>query len=238
MTDAARSAEPEPRRRRLGLRLLLVAVLVVGLAVGLAFSPLLDVETVTVEGTTPDRVAAVVRASGVTRGSPLLGVVPGRVESRLEAEPWIAGVTVERRLPGTVRIRIVPRVPVGWARVGERVLVVDGTGQVVARPETPPAGVPELLGVARPAPLGGRIRPGALGAVAAAMGAELRGRIATVERTDTGYVAQVRGGPQLRFGTVDRVGAKARVAAAVLASPAAAQARYVDVSVPAAPVSG
>jgi hypothetical protein len=205
VTDAARSAEPEPRRRRLGLRFLLVAVLVVGLAVGLAFSPLLDVETVTVEGTTPDRVAAVVRASGVTRGSPLLGVVPGRVESRLEAEPWIAGVTVERRLP---------------------------------RPETPPAGVPELLGVARPAPLGGRIRPGALGAVAAAMGAELRGRIATVERTDTGYVAQVRGGPQLRFGTVDRVGAKARVAAAVLASPAAAQARYVDVSVPAAPVSG
>jgi hypothetical protein len=46
------------------------------------------------------------------------------------------------------------------------------------------------------------------------------------------------GGPQVRFGAPTDIPTKARVAAAVLASLGGTPVQYVDVGVPAAPVSG
>jgi cell division protein FtsQ len=187
---------------------------------------------------TPDRTAAVERAAGVDPGDPILGVLPGRVASRVEALAWVDDARVVRDLPSTVRIEVVPRIPVGWTRAGDRILVVDADGRVVDATDTAPPGVPELVGVTDMAPVGGEIGPRALPAAAGVLGPELRQRIVTVALEDGAVSAQVVFGPQLRFGPPDRMGLKARVAAAVLASLGPTPVAYVDVSVPTAPVSG
>lgn len=233
--------EPDVAVHRRGrtARWFLLGVVVVGAAaVGLALSPLLDVESVEVTGVAPDRVAAIERAAGIAPGDPVLGFLPGRVAARVETLPWVERARVVRDLPGAVRIDVVPRVPVGWVRAGARFLVVDAGGRVIERADAGPWGIPELTGLADLAPLGGEVRPRSLAAAAAALGPELRLRVGNVDLADGSVTAQVAFGPQLRFGTPERMGLKARVAAAVLASLGPEPVAYVDVSVPAAPVSG
>jgi hypothetical protein len=98
--------------------------------------------------------------------------------------------------------------------------------------------VPELVGLDRVDRIGGRARPVDLPAAAGAVGGELRRRLLSIGLADGALTAQMTGGPQLRFGAPERIGTKARVAAAVLATIGGAPVGYVDVGVPAAPVSG
>ncbi|MEQ1834788.1 MAG: FtsQ-type POTRA domain-containing protein, partial [Candidatus Eisenbacteria bacterium] len=94
-----------------------------------------------------DRAAAVRDASGIAVGDPILAAWPGRAAARVRDLPWVDDAKVVRDLPGSVRIDVVPRVPVGWTKAGARVLVVDGESRVIERLDTPPPGVPELTGV-------------------------------------------------------------------------------------------
>jgi len=237
-----REPEPEvvPRRRGRRIAWWCLAAVAVLCAAGAAaaWSPLLDVESVQVVGVTGPQAVAVEDASGVGVGDPILGFLPGRAAGRVEDLPWVDDARVVRDLPGDVRIEVVPRVAVGWSPAGARILPVAADGRVIDRVEAPPAGVPELRGVADVAPVGGVITPVSLPAAAGALGPELRSRVTAVVLDDGAVTAEVLFGPQLRFGTPDRISVKARVAAAVLASLGTAPASYVDVSVPAAPVSG
>jgi len=226
------------RKRRAARWSVLGVVVVAGVAAGVAFSPILDVESVEVVGVPPERVPAVERAAGIDVGEPILGFLPGRAAARVRSLPWVADAAVVRDLPGTVRIEVVARVAVGWVEAGGRVLLVDDEGRVIEKASAAPRGVPRLSGVADVAPVGGEIRPRAVAAAAGALGAELRLRIGDLAYSDGALTAQVAFGPQLRFGSPERIALKARVAAAVLAALGTRPVTYVDVSVPAAPVSG
>jgi hypothetical protein len=98
--------------------------------------------------------------------------------------------------------------------------------------------LPELVGVADLAGPGGHVQPVTLPAAAAALGSDLAPRTASVLLNDGTLTVQVNAGPQLRFGAPTQVAAKARVATAVLAALGGNPVSYIDVTVPAAPVSG
>jgi cell division protein FtsQ len=211
--------------------------LVALLAIGLSMSPLLDVEEIQIVGAAPERVAAVERAAGIDVGDSIVTLLPGSVAGKVRHLPWVDSVSVTRDFPTTVQIRVTERQPVAWVRAGKKVLVVDRHARVLWRADLPPPGIPELLGAADVAGPGGQVRPVVLAAVAQALGPELRSRVSVAALVDGTLSAQVTDGPQLRFGAPRNLRAKARVAAAVLAalgSPVA----YIDVTVPAAPVSG
>ncbi len=80
---------------------------------------------------TPRR--AILRAVGVRRGDPILTVDPRRIAARVAAISWVESVVVERRLPGTLYVRIVEREPMAlWQRKG-RVALIDRGGVVLTR---------------------------------------------------------------------------------------------------------
>jgi cell division protein FtsQ len=224
-------------RRRLHRLLLgagVVATLTVAAAV--AWSPLLAVHTIVVRGAGPDR-AAVRAAARVRPGQPMLLVNAGGVAAAVGRLPTVASARVERDFPNTVTITVSRRVPVAWAPAGPgRAAVLDRHGDVLAVGPGPPAGLPELAGLTRVPGPGGRLHAPAA-AAAAALGPSLRGRVTTVVALPGGLVALVANGPQIRFGDGTQLAAKAEAAAAVLAA-LVAPARYIDVSVPNAPVSG
>jgi cell division protein FtsQ len=235
------AAPPEVRsaRRRNLVWSLAVLTAFVLLLLGAAMSPLLDIEEVQVVGAgSPEHVDEIRRASGVELGDPIVGFRPGSAAGKVADLPWVATANVHRDLPDFVRITVTERIPVAWVAAGSRTLVVDGTGRVLWRADTPPAGLPELVGVADLARPGGVVRPLVLPAAAEALGPDLGSRTAAVQLADATLTVQVSGGPQLRFGAPTQVAAKARVAGAVLAALGATPVSYIDVTVPAAPVSG
>jgi cell division protein FtsQ len=226
------------RRRSLLISLGVLTAFVV-LLVGAAMSPLLDIRQVQVVGSgSAAHEAAIRRASGLHVGDSIVTVRSGSAARRVDDLPWVATANVSRHLPHIVRITVTERDPVAWVRSGSGAVVVDPTGRVLWRADAPPSGLPELVGVADIGKPGGLVRPVVLPATAAALGPDLGSRAATVQLDDGTVTVQVGGGPQLRFGAPTQLVAKARVASAVLAALGSSPVSYIDVTVPAAPVSG
>ena len=108
------------------------------------FSPVLDVRTVTVSGTSALTPAQVLEAARVPLGGPLERLDTGAVRARvLNALPRVARVQVSTDLPHTVRLRVTERVAVAAVKGADgRYTQVDAAGVRFATGPTPPAGVP------------------------------------------------------------------------------------------------
>lgn len=92
----------------------------------------LGVDDVLVVGRVETSRADVLAAIGAARDMPILAVDPAAAKARLEQLPWIKSASVERRLPGTVFVRLTEREPVAlWQRDG-RLQPIDRDGKVVA----------------------------------------------------------------------------------------------------------
>jgi cell division septal protein FtsQ len=250
MTATARM-DPRLRARRVAvvrqqgrrrLRILLAGVSGLAVAAGAwlaAQSPLLDVETIAVQGGGGVSEREARAASGVDVGDALLLIDLGDVESRLEAIPQVDQAHVRRDLPDGLRISFVERAPAAWARRdASSVAIVDPTGRVLADAADAPAGLPELVGLIRIPPPGGTVGPTGAARVVDELPAPLASRTAVVLALGGEVTLRLDDGVEVRLGRPGDVGAKARTALAVLAARPATPITYVDVRVPAAPVTG
>lgn len=132
-----------PRRRPLRLRpvvrvariLVVAAVLVYGgywaahTAAGLQW---LRVQHISVSGNQRMSTGEIMLLVEGLKGDSLLATDLERWRSRLLASPWIADATLRRRMPATIEIEIRERKPLGLARVGHDLQLVDGTGVIDA----------------------------------------------------------------------------------------------------------
>ena len=119
----------------------------------------LSVDEVFVEGrmrTSPERLLAAV---GVARGDPIFGFDPQAAKSRIEALTWVRQVTVERRLPSVIFLRVEERHPIALWQVEGQMAVIDETGAVIAgaRPEDY-AGLTLVVGPDAPTHAAGLLR--------------------------------------------------------------------------------
>ncbi len=175
-TRAGRAAPPPLRRRRRispalrhAARWAIVVVLAVGCYGGVVLSRLpigqavlagaadrglaasaalgLVVGDIAVEGReTTDR-ATIMAALAAERGTPILAVSPSRAKEKLESLPWVRSATIERRLPGTLLVRLVERHPLAvWQHAGKHELI-DREGAVIpVRDLTRFARLPTVVG--------------------------------------------------------------------------------------------
>ena len=109
-------AQAAARRRAILLAVAVGVVAVLGLGYALIQSSLLAARTVRVEGVSGPRADAVSQFAGVRTGEPLVLLDTGAVARRVERLPWVGSVAVSRGLPHTVRITVVARDAVAWAR--------------------------------------------------------------------------------------------------------------------------
>lgn len=219
------------RRRLHRVVLALGLVTVIGAAVGVVLSPLLDVDRVAVAGVATERAAAVRSATNVRHGAPLLLVDTGAIAARVEALPWVARASVHRDLPGTLRVEVTLRVPVAWqALPAGGVRLLDDRGVTVGSDGQAPAGLPEIVGDAPPLRIATR--------VAGALTPALRDRVAAVMIGGGQATLSLVGGQEVRLGAPFQLGAKVRAAVAVLEALTGTVFAYLDVRAPAAPVTG
>jgi len=91
----------------------------------------LVVADIEVEGRETTDAATIMAALDAPRGTPILAVKPSRAKEQLESLPWVRSATIERRLPGTLFVRLVERRPLAvWQHGGTQELI-DREGTVI-----------------------------------------------------------------------------------------------------------
>jgi cell division protein FtsQ len=92
----------------------------------------LVVREIDVEGRETTDAATIMAALAADRGTPILAVSPSRAKQQLESLPWVRSATIERRLPGTLIVRLSERHPLAvWQHDGKLELI-DRQGEVIA----------------------------------------------------------------------------------------------------------
>jgi cell division protein FtsQ len=88
-------------------------------------------DQVQVQGAPEMARADILRATGLQKGAPIVGVGLDGLRKRIEAVGWVKSARVVRLLPDTLVIAVVPRQPLAvWQHLGAT-RVVDAEGQVI-----------------------------------------------------------------------------------------------------------
>lgn len=122
--------EPKAKRRK---RILLgtlgtVAVLIAGILAAAVYSPVLALQTVTVEGTkllTADQIRT---ALAPLQGKPLPQISDADVTALLAPLVQVKDAAIQARLPSTLQVKVTERVPVALVKQGEAHQLVDVDG--------------------------------------------------------------------------------------------------------------
>lgn len=124
------------KRRKLKKHLLSFLLAVVVLCVGtvLVFSVFFKINTVSVTGDKVYSEKTVIEKSGIETGSNLFGVNPQKLSQKLSSElPYIKSVTVEKKLPETLIIKIEATREVAAVVNNGVFVLIDETGKVLDR---------------------------------------------------------------------------------------------------------
>jgi len=95
----------------------------------------LAVDNIEVEGRETTDAATILAALAAERGTPILGVSPSRARAQLLALPWVRSAVIERRLPGTLYVRLVERKPLAIWQHGGKQELIDRDGTVIPVPD-------------------------------------------------------------------------------------------------------
>ena len=246
--------DPRIRRRRNDVargrkrKLLTVVTTLAVLALatwGAFWSPLLSVRDVKLTGATHTTAAQVAQAAGLGPEDNLLLLSAGEVVRAARSLPWVADAEVERRLPGTVKVKVVERKPALVVALGVAARwTIDAHGHVLAAGQIEP-GLPVVgdadVGDIKP---GARLTTPVMDEVLATwrslpkkLSSEVQAIFApSLERISFTLVD----GTQIRYGAAERLDAKNEVLVALrkrLAEEGRA-ALYIDVRVPTSPAVG
>ena len=92
------------------------------------------IENVLIEGrvyTDPENLKNMI---GVEKGTPLFALKPAQVKTNVEGLDWVRSVTVQRRLPGTVFVKIEEHQPLTLWQTAGTLKLLDEAGQVINTP--------------------------------------------------------------------------------------------------------
>jgi cell division protein FtsQ len=91
----------------------------------------LVVTEIEIEGRATTDITTILAALDAYQGTPILAVDPSRAKEQLEALPWVRSAAIERRLPGTLYVRLAERKPLAvWQHDGKQELI-DRDGTVI-----------------------------------------------------------------------------------------------------------
>ena len=149
------------------------------------------VSTVVVEGARWVSEGEVRTAAEAFRGQHILALDLDAARADLRALPWIEDVQLRRVLPSTVEVAVTERAPVGIARVGRRLYLVDRDGVLLDDygPRFSALGLPIIDGLAGPEGAAAEVDRKRAGLAARLIGQvspheELAGRLSQIDVRD------------------------------------------------------
>ena len=127
---------------------MIFCVILVCVASVLATTIFFRVSNVSVQSETQYDTEELISASGIRTGDNMAFLHPGRIAQQLEEMyPYLQDVKVHRQLPSTVTITFSERTPILSVANGDKYLLVDETGRVLAEKKKVKKNTIEVLGV-------------------------------------------------------------------------------------------
>jgi cell division septal protein FtsQ len=126
---------PRRRKSRRAVRVLLVAVLLFGLAAGLSRffgGSLFSLQRIQVSGNRRARTEEILRAIEPWRSANVIALDLSAIAGAVGAHPWIERVTLSKRFPDGLSIRVTERRPVALFREGSRIWWLSREGRPIA----------------------------------------------------------------------------------------------------------
>ena len=232
--------EPKARRRRRIVQgtIAALAVLVAGIVAGAVYSPVLALQTVSVEGTKLLTAAQIQKALAPLQGKPLPQISDGDVTALLQPLVQVKEVTTQARPPSTLQVKVTERVPVALVKQGKAHQLVDADGVKLSDSADPAAvKLPVIDG-------GGGTLPKdlfhAITGVLGALPADVLARLSNASAKSVDAVElKLVDGQTIVWGNAGEKELKAKVLEALLKVPADPKnpVRIYDVSVPRHPVT-
>ncbi len=222
--------EPKPARGVVqGLKMLLMTILLavvgIGLALILYFTPAMSARNIVVSGTGAVTREEVLDAAQVRPGTPLLQINTNQVADRVAAIRRVASARVQRQYPSALRITIVERVPMLVKDFPDGPHLFDRDGVDFATAPPPPA-LP-YIDVTDPGPTDPDTK--AALAVLLALRPEVAGQVSRIAAPSVSSITLTLGdGRVVIWGSTDRADEKAEKLAALLTQPG----RTYDISSP------
>lgn len=232
--------EPKAKRRK---RILLgtigaLAALVAGILAAAVYSPVLALQTVTVEGTKLLTTEQIQTALAPLQGKPLPQISDGDVTALLQPLVQVKEVSTQARPPSTLQVKVTERVPVALVKQGDAHQLVDADGVTLSDSADPAATqLPVIDG-------GGGTLPKdlfhAITGVLGALPADVLARLSNASAKSVDAVElKLVDGQTIVWGNSGEKELKAKVLEALLKAPADPKnpVRIYDVSVPRHPVT-
>jgi cell division septal protein FtsQ len=235
---------PSGRSLALGGALVLIALGLYGLA---RETSMFAVDRIQAEGADPTLAAQVQRELRRYAGRSLVSVDASVVEQHVDGLPAVRRSVVDRAFPHTLRIRVVPEIPVAVLRRGTDSWLVSARGRVIApvelggRRSLPRIWLPNRTEIELGSLLGGEQGGLAARSLAALVGSGFTSRITFVRALDGQITLGLRGGLEIRLGAPVDLRLKIAIAHGIvpqLAPPSAGGPDYLDIAVPERPVAG
>lgn len=232
--------EPKAKRRK---RILLgtigaLAALVAGILAAAVYSPVLALQTVSVEGTKLLTTDQIQTALAPLQGKPLPQISDGDVTALLQPLVQVKAVSTQARPPSTLQVKVTERVPVALVKQGDAHQLVDADGVTLSDSADPAATqLPVIDG-------GGGTLPKdlfhAITGVLGALPADVLARLSNASAKSVDAVElKLVDGQTIVWGNSGEKELKAKVLEALLKAPADPKnpVRIYDVSVPRHPVT-
>lgn len=223
------------RRRRITWAVAVGSILaLVAVVAAAAYSPLMALREVRVEGAQRIPTAEVQAAFDGVLGTPLPLIESSEVHAALSEFPLIETYATETIPPGTLVVRIVERTPVGVIDTESGLELVDAAGVVIERPDERPEGQPLIEVEGGVADEGFRAVAGVVRSLPPEVRAQLT--LATAETVDDVRL-ELAGGATVVWGSAEESAFKATVLAALMQGAPPDEVAVYDVSAPSSPVT-
>ena len=100
--------------------------------------------------------AQIMEVMGADIGRNIFFIPLSQQKAQLEQIPWVESASVMRFVPNRLKVEIHERTPVAFARVGPRILLIDGGGTLMELPQKHKYSFPVILGMNPGEPLSTR----------------------------------------------------------------------------------